>query len=337
MQGLAQFVIRIFKFHKLKLMTAMLSALIMGFLTFPYGDLSDLVSSQVSQLSRNQIYLEFDSLGLSVWPTVGVKLEKVLLDTPIITSLEAGSLSMSPSIGALLTLKAGASVFLQDFIGGNLGLRFSGSSSLSELDASGDYGFSAESLSLEKVSQMLGLDFEFKGSLGGSGDFFFDSKLETPPSADFQFSVNQFQLLPALLQIPNLGPMNVPGLNLEQVSAKGRFLPSDRGSTAQVLTQEFILEEFLMGTERDILSGRVRGKLEVRLQKLGRELRPIIGAYEFRVQINTKPESKKDFGLFLSFLDSHKKAGPSGDIYQFRVASSSPNTPPTLSALPVFQ
>ena len=337
MKDFIQFLANIFRFHKLKIFTVFASLLVMGFLLFPFDDLSDLVTAQVSQMSGRQVYLEFDHLGLSVWPSVGVKLENVLLDTPVVKDLKASSLSFSPSIAALLTLKAGVSVFLTDFIGGQLGLRFIGNSSLTNFDISGDYNFKADRIDLEQISDLLGLDFKFKGSLKGAGDLFFDAKLENPPKAEFQISVSALELLPAMIQVPNLGPMNIPGLRFEQSSLKGRFLPSDRGGTAQNMTQEFILEEFFLGSERDILSGKVRGKIDVRLQSIGGQLRPILGGYDFRVQLNAKENLPKEIQLILGFIDSHKKSSQSGDTYQFRVASTSMYAPPSLSTLPVFQ
>ncbi len=51
-----------------KIFVMILSALVFVFLLFPFDDLSDLISSQVSKLSNNSVYVQFERLKMSLFP-----------------------------------------------------------------------------------------------------------------------------------------------------------------------------------------------------------------------------------------------------------------------------
>lgn len=336
-QKLATFLANILRFHKSKIAVAVLSALIFAVLIFPYDDLSDLVTSMIAKASQNQVYVQFDSLGIDLLPAPAFSLENVELDTPVAQGIEAGSLSLAPSIPSLLLFKLGITARLNDFLNGDFVFSFNSENSLKQTDGSGHYEISGESLDLAQVSKMLDLDLPLKGRLSFDGEGDFDAQLEEPARAEFDLAGQQIELLPSMLNIPQFGPMNLPGLKLSQVGAKGRFLPQERGNTRGQLAQELILEEVILGTDRDELQGRVRGKMEVRLQGGAGNLRASLGEYDLRVQLIAKPSAQKDFGLFLSFLDSHKKETAAGSVYQFRVTARAMGLPPSISTLQVFQ
>lgn len=337
MQGLVQFIANIFRFHKMKIAVAILSALVIGIMIFPYDDLSGLVTSVIAKQSQNQVYVQFDKLGIDLVPSPGLSLERVEIDTPVATGLQAGALTLSPSIPSLLMAKLGITTRLQEFLNGDLSLSYQSKGSLTEIDGSGEYEISGERLDLSRVAKVMNLELPLRGNFNVDAQGSVDMKFEEPARADFDLSGNQIQMMPTMLTIPNFGPMNLPGLQLSQVSAKGRFLPQDRGSTRSQLAQELILEEVILGTDRDALQARVRGKVQVNLIKTGAGVRALAGAYELRVQITARPAAQKDFGLFLSFLDSHKKETASGSLYQFRVAANSTAQPPSITTLQVFQ
>ncbi|HWU43028.1 MAG TPA: hypothetical protein VN132_06300, partial [Bdellovibrio sp.] len=63
-----ELIIRFFKLlnrSKGKIVLMLLSAVIFIFALFPFDDLSDLISSQVSQLSGNSLYVQFERLKMS--------------------------------------------------------------------------------------------------------------------------------------------------------------------------------------------------------------------------------------------------------------------------------
>lgn len=336
-QSLATAIANVFKFHKLKIAVAILSAMIFAVLIFPYDDLSGLLSSVIARGTQNQVYVQFDKLGIDIIPSPGLSLENVEIDTPLANGIEAGSLTLSPSIPSLLVAKLGITTRLTDFLNGRFSLSYNSKNSLTSVDGSGDYEISGENLDLSRVAKVMNLELPLRGRISIDAEGSIDLKFEEPARADFDVTGEQVQLMPTMLNIPNFGPMNLPGLTLSQMSAKGRFLPQERGGTRNQMAQELVLEEVILGTEKDPLQARVRGKVQVNLLRSAAGIRALPGSYELRIQITARPAAQKDFGLFLSFLDSHKKETAAGSLYQFRVAANSTTQPPAITTLQVFQ
>ncbi len=327
----------VFKYHKAKVGLVILSTLLIGVMIFPYDDLGDLVSSLVSKGSGNQVYLKFSNLGIDLFPSPGLSLKDVEMDTPVATGIKAGELSISPSIPSLLMFKAGGTARLTDFLNGNFILGFQGRNSVTATDGSGHYEISAESLDVAQVTKVMDIDFPLRGriSLEAEGDV--DATFAEPARAEFDLTAEKLQMLPMMFNIPQFGPMNLPGVLFSQVGIKGRFLPQDRESSRNQVNQDLILEEVVLGADRDPIQGRVRGKLEVRMMTGGGGVRPILDTYDLRIQITAKPAAQKDFGLYLSFLDKHKKETAAGSVYTFRVAGRAMGSPPELTTLQAFQ
>ncbi|MCB0412638.1 MAG: type II secretion system protein GspN [Bdellovibrionales bacterium] len=336
-QKLASFIANILKFHKLKILVTLVSSLIIAVIIFPYDDLSDVLTTQITKATGNQVYVQFEHLGINLFPTPGLSLDKVEIDTPITSSLKAGELSLSPSLPSLLLMKLEITARLQDFLNGKLSFSFQSKKSLKETNGSGSYDISGSSLDLARLSSLASLPVSLKGQMSLDIEGNVDPTLEEPMNAEFEFDGQKVQLLPLRMDIPNFGPMDLPGLKLAQLLAKGRFLPKEGSSSRGMQNQDLVLEDVQLGNEKDALSGKLKGRITVRMQSTGNQLNASISDYELRVQLHARPEAQKDFGVFLGFLDSHKKSSPSGSLYTFKVASTNPYQPPQITTLQVFQ
>src|SRR5262245_32786924 len=102
-----QFFTDIFRHHKLKIITTLLSALFFFVLLFPYDDLSEVVGSTVSEKTNNQVFLQFDKLGFQFFPHPALAFENVDVESTLFPSLQATHLSVAPSLRSLLTFKQG--------------------------------------------------------------------------------------------------------------------------------------------------------------------------------------------------------------------------------------
>ena len=69
-----------------KIFLIVLLTIVFLFLLFPLSDLNDWASSQVSKLTQNKVYLQFDQLHLNPF-TVTLGLDQVTIDTPQISGL----------------------------------------------------------------------------------------------------------------------------------------------------------------------------------------------------------------------------------------------------------
>jgi hypothetical protein len=72
---------------KMILLTILLIPLF-AILIFPYDDLSDMITELIAQNSQNQIFVQFDDLGIGFLPP-SLKMSNVSLDTPILPTVKA--------------------------------------------------------------------------------------------------------------------------------------------------------------------------------------------------------------------------------------------------------
>ena len=60
--------------NKFKFVVLLFSTVVFAFILFPFDDLSDLVSTQVSKATSGRVYVQFDHMNLSLLP-LGLRLE----------------------------------------------------------------------------------------------------------------------------------------------------------------------------------------------------------------------------------------------------------------------
>src|SRR5947207_2702516 len=82
-----------------KILLIALFTLIFLFILFPLSDLNDLISSQISKHTANQIFLQFDQLHLNPF-TVTLGLDNVSVETPQFAAITSENIKLSPSLSA---------------------------------------------------------------------------------------------------------------------------------------------------------------------------------------------------------------------------------------------
>src|SRR5690349_14338154 len=87
---------------KFKVLVALMSMLVFLLVLFPINDLGDFVSTQVAKLTRNQVFLQFEELQMSLFPSPGMKVRQVYVEGPTIPAISAQEIKFAPSISALI-------------------------------------------------------------------------------------------------------------------------------------------------------------------------------------------------------------------------------------------
>ena len=66
MKPVLDFIVNILKNEKKKLFVAFASFILFMIFCFPYGDLADVVTVWTSKATGNQVYLQFDDMGIGI-------------------------------------------------------------------------------------------------------------------------------------------------------------------------------------------------------------------------------------------------------------------------------
>lgn len=305
---------------KLKILVMFFSALVFLFVLFPFNDLGDLVSSQVSRLTANRLFLQFEELKMSLFPTPGVKFEQVYVEAAGLSGVSAKEIKFAPSISGIIAQKPYGSVNAKGLFKGDVLISVkSGSRTEAGLERQ-KLEISAQKISLQDLHDMTRLPVMMKGNLNLETIAMVDLTLSEQPDVDVNLSVSQFELPPANVMTP-MGPLTMPDLRLSSIEIKGRLAGG-----------KLIIESGQIGKDGDELRGTVSGNLDLSLTNVGGAITPILGGYDFKLDLRAKRNFQDRAALFLSFIDNYKTATPDGAQFKFRISAASTMIPPTIGA-----
>lgn len=301
--------------NKWKIALTLAMTLFFLVLLFPLSDLNDLVSSQVSKLTGNKVFLQFEKMNMNPL-TASISLKKVYIETPQIAALTSDSLAVSPSISALLAKKPGGKISAKGFLKGELEISMYPSSSANGVDKS-KFEVIANNISLNEARQVANISLPIRGELSLTSQAIADLTLSEQPELDLSIIIIKFELAASTIPLQDLGQITLPEIKLGKVELKGRLSNG-----------KFLIENGKLGTNKDELYGEVKGDLSVSFQNISGQLTPIIGAYNISLDIKTTPSFKTKAKLFLSFLDGYKVG--TGDIsnYKFKIFATQMGMPP---------
>lgn len=307
------------KTSKLKFVVAILSAVFFMFVLFPFEDLSDLVTAQISKATQNQVYVQFENMNLNLLPEPGIELSEVYVETPMTPPLSAEKLALSPSISGLISKKPMGSISAKGFLKGDLELQVkSGSKTETGLDRQ-KINLVANKLSLQDLRSLAQLPVLLKGNLNVSTLAQADLTFAEQPEADLTLEIDKFELPPSNVQTP-MGPFTLPDLKLGKVELKGR-LSNGR----------FNIESGTIGNDNDEVQGIIKGGISLTLNGSNGGVSPIFGAYNLDIALDVKSSFQEKANLFLSFLDSYKSPSNKGAKYSFKVSGASFRAPPNIT------
>ena len=293
------------------------STLFFTILLFPLNDLGDLVSAQVSRLSHNQVYFQFDELNLSALPP-GLQMSNVFVETMRLSALKAQDVTVLPSISGLIKGKPYGDVTASGFLKGNIALSVSsGPAGEKGIDRTA-IELGAKNLSLKELRNLLNVPFFMQGNLNLETKTIADFTFQEQPDMELTFSLTKFELPPTNVNTA-FGPLTMPELKLKQVDLKGRLSAGT-----------FVIEKGEVGQSGDELQASLKGEIKITLMNMGGQIVPQIGSYNLDVDLKTQKSFQDKAGLFLTFLQSHQKAPGQ---YKFKVASPQWGVPPQITTL----
>lgn len=319
------YLIRFFRFLKNNFGQIFLTLsffIIFTFILFPFGDLSDFISSKVSGLTGNQVYLQFDQLHINpLSPSIG--LENVLLETKTIENLTIKNLTAAPSILALISKKPGGVLTAEGFLAGKATIKVSPSSAKDKTDnPKSNVELNLEKISLKDVRRTLNLSLPIAGQLNLTTQAVVDLAFAEQPDGDLNATIQKFELTGGNINLPDMGSLNLPEIKFSSIELKSKFQAG-----------KWMIETMKLGQPADDLSGTVKGDVQFIIQNINGQMSPIVNGYTLSVDLLAKQSFKDRASFFLSFISNFQSADPAGTRYKFKLVSQGPGAPPQMTAL----
>lgn len=306
--------------HKWKIVSTLVMSIAFLILLFPLSDLNDLISSEISKLTNNRVYVQFDKMHISPF-TTSVSLEKVYVETPQISSLTSEEVSLKPSIAAMLARKPGGTVSAKGFLKGDVEISMSPASSANGVDKS-KIDISANNISLKEAREVANINLPIKGQLSLTSQAVADLTMTEQPEVDLNLTIMKFEMASTFVPLNDFGQIALPEIRMGKVELKGRLSNG-----------KFLIENGKLGTTQDELYGDIKGDVSVSFQNIGGQVTPIIGAYNISLDIKAKQSFKDKAKLFLSFLDGYKVDSGTVSNYKFKVFASEMGMPPQFTQM----
>ncbi|MFP5519202.1 MAG: type II secretion system protein GspN [Bdellovibrionia bacterium] len=319
-----ELVSRLFRWIKInrgKIALSLASLFAFLFLLFPFDELTDLISSQVSKATQNQVYLQFDELDLSLLPTPEVEMGQIRLETRALPTVQIQNLLVAPSLSALLYQQPYGNVIAQGILDGTIRVQMSKGTDSGNGLARQRVQLQAEKLNLKDLRELAKLPILLKGRMNFEGQALADLSFQEQPEMDINLTIQQFEIPPSNVNTP-MGPLTLPDLRLSQVSIKGKL----SGGSLNI-------ESGTLGNANDELSGSIRGSIRMNLQNMNGSIKPQFGGYDLTLDLSAKKSFQDKAGLFLGFVDSYKRPTADGAQYRFKIVTNNPQMPPQFSSV----
>ncbi len=306
---------------KLYIFVTLLMTVVFLFILFPFSDLSDLVTAQVAKATNNQVFVQFKDLNLGFSPVPGIKISDVYVEGQNLPTLKMDGLFVAPSLSGLIYQKPYGALKMDGFMRGDVSVSI-GKGTKSETNTDRQkITIDAEHINLKNLKDLIPLPMTFAGDLSLTSTALADFTLKEQPEVDVQVNIKNFELPPANVET-QMGPLTLPEVKLQNVELKGRLVGG-----------KFNLEQATLGKDSDDLHGTVKGGIGLTLQPMGMNVIPLMGAYNFDVDLKVKKAFQDRAALFLTFLDAYKTALPDGARFAFKLNSPSPMAPPSFNPL----
>lgn len=302
--------LNLFRFHKFKIFLTFFSAFVFALFIFPYDDLSEVVSAKVSELTNDQVFLQFDRLGFQLFPLPALAVENVAVESHFFPSLQASRISLAPSIMGFLTARPGFNAGAHDVWGGNIDVELQSGKKLDNEAIEQNIRLEVERVNLAKMNESIELPLKLQGSLSGDVALKLDPSFTNQPNGEISVNANELRFPSGTIAIPNLGPLMIPGLSWKKISLEGRLTAG-----------KFSIEKGEIGSANDLLNGSIKGEIEVKIERTNAgQLGSSFGAYSLNVDLNVSDKLDKDLGLFMALAGKYKTATTSGSRLKFKIS-----------------
>lgn len=307
--------------QKLKILFTILFTLAFVFMLFPFKDLNDFVSGQVSHLTQNAVYLQFEDMRINPI-TASISLDGVLVETSSIDGLNVNSISASPSLAALFKRQPGGKLAAEGLFGGNAHLKLTPLETLESGALKANVELTTESISLKEVRDKMKISIPLSGSVNINANVTADMSFKEQPDGDVAVVIDNFEMPTTSINSPNFGMVSLPEIKFKQVDVKGKLTNG-----------KLVIENAKLGNASDELSGTLKGDIAISIQNIGGQAHPKMGAYNFNLDLVAKPSFVQKAGFFLNFIDQFKTDEKGASRYRLKLQAADTDMPPSMLPL----
>lgn len=308
--GLIRKLITLFFSNIGKMLLVLIIAIVFTIVIFPLNEVSDLATQNVSKLTNNQFYLEFETLKLNLLSDLGLEMGDVYLETPRTSPLTVKELIALPSVSALLYGKPQGKLKLKGFFRGNVEIEVSKHKDDHASDKKAIeknlIAIEASRLDLRELKNFLVLPVNLSGKLDLSSKIIANLEMqETPEIQDLIITVKNFEMPQTTMEQPGAIPIDIPGIKLSELVIKARFADN-----------KLLLNEIKVGKDSDEVLGTIKGNMNFASMAAGRM--PMLNQYEMSMDLKMKKSFYDKVYLTLSILNAGSYFTPISGGYQLK-------------------
>lgn len=305
----------------MKIAATLLFTLVFMVMNFPYDDLAEVVSSQVAERTNNQVSLQFDRLGMQLFPNPALAFYNVEVESSLLPSLQVGQLSLAPSVLGFLSFRPGFTAGAKDIWGGNVDLDVKSGKKTEQGSTQQLVTLELDRVDLSLLNEVTNVPLKFQGTIAGDLNLNVDPSFTDQPQGDVVIKIKELRF-PAGTVPTQMGPVSIPGMSWNEIRVKGKL----NGGKLQ-------LEQLELGSTSDLLYGQLKGEIDLKVIQQGNgQIGVSWGAYNLTVDLSVNNRIEKDLGLFLGFLGSYKSTTSAGSRFKFRMFAQQFGSTPSISA-----
>ncbi|MFZ3229409.1 MAG: type II secretion system protein GspN [Pseudobdellovibrio sp.] len=293
--------------NKWKIVLTAWFTLIFIFILFPFNDLNDLISAQISKLTQNKIFVQFDRMNLSpIGPKIS--LEKIFVESGSTPTITADDVSVSPSLSSLISKQPEGTITASGILKGDVEIRLKSAAKSESGLARSKLDIQAKNLSLKEIRDLAQLPMPLRGTLSITSTALADLTFTEQPEAEMAIAILKFEMPSSSVALADMGRVNLPELKFATVELKGKLANG-----------KFIIENGKLGNNKDELYGDIKGDLSVTFQNRDGQITPILGGYNIDLNLKATTAFKERAKFFLTFLDGYKSEVADGTQYKFKI------------------
>ena len=291
------FIIYSFRFifrHKFKVMVTFGFIFVFLLVLFPINDLNDLITAQISKLTNRKVFIQFDAMSLN---PLGPKLtlEKIFVESGNLPTLTVDSLSLKPSLAALVSQQPEGTLSAEGFLKGDLQISISSATKSEAGNARSRIEAHAKNLNLKDIRELANLPVPLLGKINLSSTAIADLTFQEQPEMDLNLTISKFEMPSTSVSLADLGRVNLPLIKMGHIELKGKLAGG-----------KFLIESGKLGTPADELYGDVKGNLGLTFMNAGGQVFPVMGGYNIDLNLKATAGFKERAKFFLGFLDGYK-------------------------------
>lgn len=307
--------------HKWKIILTVWFTFIFIFLLFPFNDLNDLISAQISKLTQNKVFVQFEEMHLNPFGPK-VSLEKVFVETGAMPPIKSDELSVTPSIGALISKQPEGTVTATGFLNGDVEIHLKSGPKTESGIARSKLEVQAKNISIKEMRELAQVPLALKGSLNVTATALADLTFAEQPEGEINLSIQKFEMPSGSILLADLGRVNLPEIKLANIELKGKLANG-----------RFVIESGKLGSGKDDLVGDIKGDLSLSFQNMNGQITPFVGGYNLDLNLKANTAFKERAKFFLTFLDGYKTDLADGAQYKFKIQAMSAGMPPQFTPL----